>query len=55
MHSKKTIVLITGVTGLIGSAFARKFAKVLPEESQILITSRSAERLDGLKVETLFV
>jgi short-subunit dehydrogenase len=50
MYAQKTVVLITGATGPIGSAIAREFAKVLTEESQLIITSRSLERLDSVKV-----
>uniref|UniRef100_A0A914BYV0 Sepiapterin reductase n=1 Tax=Acrobeloides nanus TaxID=290746 RepID=A0A914BYV0_9BILA len=49
MYAQKSVVLITGATGPIGSAIAREFAKVLSEESQIIITSRSLERLDSVK------
>lgn len=53
MYTQKTVVLVTGATGPIGSAIARQFAKVLSDESQIFVTSRSLERLSHLKVINL--
>lgn len=50
MYANPTVVLITGATGPIGTAIARKYAKVLHGGSHIILTSRSLERLDKLKV-----
>ena len=48
----KTVVLITGATHSIGSAFAEYFVERLCENSLLILTSRSQNRVNDL-VHTL--
>uniref|UniRef100_A0A914UMY6 Uncharacterized protein n=2 Tax=Plectus sambesii TaxID=2011161 RepID=A0A914UMY6_9BILA len=46
---KKSVVVITGATGPIGSKFAEHFAETLPPNSLLVLSSRSRTRLGDLK------
>jgi len=48
-EEKKSVVVITGATGPVGSKFAERFAETLAPQSLLVLSSRSRPRLGELK------
>jgi len=48
-EKKKSVVVITGATGPVGSKFAERFAETLAPQSLLILSSRSRSRLGDLK------
>lgn len=52
-YEKKCIVIVTGASVDIGRAFANSFASKMNANSVLVLSSRSSERIDLVKVSAL--